>query len=209
MKPAHKLVSNMVTAILLHISLYSMPLVIQSDSAIAQDSSDCFMINSRGQRINLSKLCSGSYSKPNSNLPPTLPNLPSDNVRAEPNGTIKIRIKRFANKIPIIDVVFNGNLTYEMIFDTGASHTLITAEMAQALNVVAYNYANFNIADGSNVKFGVGEVKSIELGSFKIQVMPVVIAKNSNIGLLGHDFFGKFDIKIGQSEIELSPRKLF
>jgi predicted aspartyl protease len=173
------------------------------ESAIAQD---CFMINSQGKRVDLSRLCGSS----DSNTIQTSSQTPKPpEARTEPNGTIKIRIKRFKNKIPIVDVVFNGDRSYEMIFDTGASHTLITSEMAKSLNVVAYNYADFNIADGSNVRFPVGEVKSIEIGSFKIQVFPVVIAEKSNIGLLGHDFFGGFDIKIGQSEIELSPSKFF
>ncbi len=169
------------------------------ENAIAQD---CFMINSRGRRVDLSSLCGISDSK----TTPTTPQTPKS-AKTEPNGTIKIRIKRFKNKIPIIDVVFNGDRSYEMVFDTGASHTLITSEMAKSLSVVPYNYADFNIADGSNVKFPVGEVKSIEIGSLKMQVFPLVIAEKSNIGLLGHDFFGGFDIKIGQSEIELFPRK--
>ncbi|GBO53034.1 hypothetical protein APA_835 [Pseudanabaena sp. lw0831] len=162
------------------------------------------MINSRGRRIDLSKLCGSSDA-----IQPTAQPSRASEVRSDPNGTIKIRIKRFRNKIPTIDVVFNGDRTYEMIFDTGASHTLITSEMARSLSVVPYNYADFNIADGSNVRFPVGEVKSIEIGSFKIQIMPVVIAEKSDIGLLGNDFFGQFDIKIGRSEIELSPRKFF
>ncbi len=177
-----------------------------SDSAIAQDSSDCFMIDSRGRRIDLSKLCGGNDSNP---IKPTAQPPQSSEVRSDPNGKIKIRIKRFRNKIPTVDVVFNGDRTYEMIFDTGASRTLITSEMAKSLSVVSYNHADFNIADGSNVRFPIGEVKSIEIGSFKIQVMPVVIAERADIGLLGNDFFGNFDIKIGRSEIELSPRKFF
>lgn len=206
MKTNKTFINTILASILINLGMMSLDLAVYNDSAIAQDSSDCFMINSRGQRINLSNLCGGGDSKTNQPLPLT-PN-PS-NVTAEPNGIIKIRIKRFTNKIPTIDVVFNGNRTYEMIFDTGASHTLITKDMAQALNVVVYNYADFNIADGSNVRFGVGEVKSIELGSFKMQIVPVVIAEKSNIGLLGNDFFGRFDIKIGKSEIELIPRKPF
>ena len=177
-----------------------------SSNAIAQDSSDCFMIDYRGRRIDLSKLCGSTDA--NTVKPITQPSQTSE-VRSDPNGTIKIRIKRFRNKIPTVDVVFNGNRTYEMIFDTGASHTLITSEMAKSLSVVSYNYADFNIADGSNVRFPIGEVKSIEIGSFKMQVMPVVIAEKADIGLLGNDFFGQFDVKIGRSEIELTPRKFF
>jgi aspartyl protease family protein len=177
-----------------------------SNQAIAQDLEGCFMITSQGKRVNLNSLCSGNSDQ--STQPTGSPSTPAQ-TQTDPNGTIKVRIKRRANGIPIVDVIFNGNRVYEMMLDTGASHTLITQEMARSLNVVPYNYADFTIADGSVIKFPVGEVKSIELGSFKIQVMPVTISSKSDIGLLGNDFYGQFDIKIGKNEIELSPRKLF
>jgi predicted aspartyl protease len=206
MKLSQIVINTTLSSAVITIGMFTLNWGSDRDSAIAQDSSDCFMINSRGRRIDLSNLCGIIDSKPTQ--PSTQPSRASE-VRTEPNGTIKIRIKRFRNKIPTVDVVFNGDRTYEMIFDTGASHTLITSEMAKSLSVKPYNYADFNIADGSSVRFPVGEVRSIEIGSFKIQVMPVVIAAKSDIGLLGNDFFGQFDVKIGRSEIELSPRKFF
>lgn len=206
MKLSQIIANTILSGTVITIGIFTVSWASDSHIAIAQDSSDCFMIDARGRRIDLSKLCGSNDN--NISKPITQPPQASE-VRSDPNGTIKIRIKRFRNKIPTVDVVFNGNRTYEMIFDTGASHTLITSEMSKSLSVVSYNYADFNVADGSNVRFPVGEVKSIEIGSFKIQVMPVVIAEKADIGLLGNDFFGQFDIKIGRSEIELSPRKLF
>jgi len=153
----------------------------------AQDS-DCFMINSKGRRIDLTGLCNGSGSQ---------------------NETVRIPIKRRMRGIPIVEVTFNGNRIYEMMLDTGASRTLITAEMAQTLNVVPDSSEEFDIADGSKVSFPIGKVKSISLGSLKVQMMPVPIATKANMGLLGHDFFGNLDIKIGQNMIELSPRRFF
>ena len=204
MKLFQIIINTILSSSILAIGIFAVNWASDSPNAIAQDSSDCFMINSSGRRIDLSKLCGSSDAIKPITQPPQASEFKSDS-----NGTIKIRIKRFRNKIPTVDVVFNGNRTYEMIFDTGASHTLITAEMAKSLSVVSYNYADFNIADGSNVRFSVGEVKSIEIGSHKMQVMPVVIAEKADIGLLGNDFFGQFDVKIGRSEIELTPRKFF
>jgi predicted aspartyl protease len=206
MKLSQLVINTALSSTVITIGMFTLNWASDRDSAIAQDSSECFMVNSQGRRIDLSKLCGSSDSNPiqPSAQPPRAPE-----VRSDPNGTIKIRIKRFINRIPTVDVVFNGERTYEMIFDTGASRTLITSEMAKSLSVVPYNYADFNIADGSNVRFSVGEVRSVEIGSFKIQVMPVAIAEKADIGLLGNDFFGHFDVKIGRSEIELSPRKFF
>jgi predicted aspartyl protease len=205
MKPSQIIINTIFSSAVITIGIFTLNWASDRNIAIAQDSSDCFMINSQGRRIDLSKLCGGDSNT----IKPTAQPPRASEVRSDPNGTIKIRIKRFRNKIPTVDVVFNGDRTYEMIFDTGASHTLITSQMAKSLSVVSYNYADFNIADGSNVRFPVGEVKSIGIGSFKIQVMPVVIAEKADIGLLGNDFFGQFDVKIGRSEIELSPRKSF
>lgn len=155
------------------------------NQANAQDS-DCFMVNSKGRRIDLSGLCNGSQ-----------------------NETVRIPIKRRMRGIPIVEVTFNGNHVYEMMLDTGASRTLITAEMAQTLNVLPDSSEEFDIADGSKVSFPIGKVKSISLGSLKVQMMPVPIATKANMGLLGHDFFGSLDIKIGLNTIELSPRRFF
>ncbi|MFM7600287.1 MAG: TIGR02281 family clan AA aspartic protease [Pseudanabaena sp.] len=206
MKLSRIIGKTMLSSALITMGIFTLNWAGDRNNAIAQNSSDCFMVNSQGRRIDLSNLCGSIDSKPTqpSNQPPR-----ASEVRTEPNGTIKIRIKRFRNKIPTVDVVFNGNKTFEMIFDTGASHTLITSEMAKSLSVTPYNYADFSIADGSSVRFPVGEVRSIGIGAFKIQAMPVVIAAKSDIGLLGNDFFGQFDVKIGRSEIELSPRKFF
>ena len=206
MKLSQIIINTVLSSAVITIGLFTLNWASDTDIAIAQDSSDCFMINSRGRRIDLGKLCGGSDSN---TIKPTAQPPRASEVRSDPNGTIKIRIKRFRNKIPTVDVVFNGDRTYEMIFDTGASNTLITSEMAKSLSVVPYNYADFNIADGSNVRFPIGEVKSIGIGSFKIQILPVVIAEKADIGLLGNDFFGQFDVKIGRFEIELSPRKFF
>jgi aspartyl protease family protein len=42
---------------------------------------------------------------------------------------LRIPIKRRAAKTPIIDVKFNGNQVFEMVFDTGASGILIKKSM--------------------------------------------------------------------------------
>ena len=205
-------IAALVFCTLLTVELMSQLLISanQGNQAIAQDSSGCFMITSQGKRINLDSLC-GSSDRTENRATQTGSQSPSNASRAKVdiNGTIKIPIKRRLKGIPIVDVTFNSDRVYEMMLDTGASNTLITAEMARSLNVTPYNFADFVIADGSTVRFPVGEVKSIEIGSLKIQVMPVTIAVKSDIGLLGNDFFGHVDIKIGRSEIELSPRKFF
>ncbi|WP_293130705.1 retropepsin-like aspartic protease [Microcoleus sp. bin38.metabat.b11b12b14.051] len=116
------------------------------------------------------------------------------------------KIKRRAGGTPVIDVVFNGNKTFEMIVDTGASGTLITQRMATALGVRQVGTGRAGIADGSVVEFPIGLVRSIRVGGAAIQNVEVAISKQMEIGLLGHDFFGNYDIKIKKDVVEFYVR---
>jgi aspartyl protease family protein len=128
---------------------------------------------------------------------------------AKPSGNQKVfqaKIKRRAGGTPVIDVVFNGNKTFEMIVDTGASGTLITQRMASLLGVRPVRTVRAGIADGSVVEFPIGLVRSIRVGGAAIQNVEVAIAKQMQIGLLGHDFFGNYDVKIKKDVVEFYVR---
>ena len=128
---------------------------------------------------------------------------------AKPSANQKVfqaKIKRRAGGTPVIDVVFNGNKTFEMILDTGASGTLISQRMATALGVRPVRTVRAGIADGSVVEFPIGVVRSIRVGGAVIQNVEVAIAKQMQIGLLGHDFFGNYDVKIKKDVVEFYVR---
>ncbi|MEG3921940.1 retropepsin-like aspartic protease [Microcoleus sp. POL10_C6] len=128
---------------------------------------------------------------------------------AKPPGNPQVfqaKIKRRAGGTPVIDVVFNGNKTFEMILDTGASGTLISQRMATALGVRPVRTIRAGIADGSVVEFPIGLVRSIRVGGAVIQNVEVAIAKQMPIGLLGHDFFGNYDVKIKKDVVEFYVR---
>ena len=134
---------------------------------------------------------------------------PSNPGAQPPAGNQKVfqaKIKRRAGGTPVIDVVFNGNNTFEMIVDTGASGTLITQRMATALRVKPVRTVRAGIADGSVVEFPIGMVRSIRVGGAAIQNVEVAIAKQMPIGLLGHDFFGNYDVKIKKDVVEFYVR---
>jgi aspartyl protease family protein len=118
----------------------------------------------------------------------------------------KAKIKRRDAGTPVIDVVFNGNKTFEMIVDTGASGTLITQRMASLLGVRPVRTGRAGIADGSVVEFPLGIVRSIQVGGAAIQNVEVAIAQRMQIGLLGHDFFGNYDVKITKDVVEFYVR---
>ena len=117
-------------------------------------------------------------------------------------------IKRRANRTPVINVTFNGTQQFEMIVDTGASGTVITQPMAAALGVVAVAKAKANTASANAVEFPIGYIDSIQVGGALVKDVPVAIALSPEleIGLLGHDFFGNYDVTVKRDVVEFHPR---
>jgi aspartyl protease family protein len=157
-----------------------------SSVAKAQDADLCFMTTSSGKKINLGGLCSGSVT--------------------ESSSSVRIPIKRYQAKTPIIDVKFNGNYTTEMVVDTGASGILITQTTADNIKINFPGKAKGSLADGSIVEFDTGTIDSIAVGSLKMNSPKVTIAPKASIGLLGHEFLDNYDWKIVDTFIEFRKR---
>lgn len=117
-----------------------------------------------------------------------------------------IPIKSKSGGIPIVEVTFNGSTTSDMFFDTGASGTLITASVAQALNLKPIGANNVRIADGSIQTMPVMQLKSIETGGRMKTNVVVSMAPGMPIGLLGQDFYAGYDINIKTGVIEFTRR---
>jgi len=116
-------------------------------------------------------------------------------------------IKRREGGTPVIDVTFNGNQTFEMIVDTGASGTLITQQMAIAMGVKPVTKALVDTASQKGVEIPVGFVDSIEVdGAVARNVSVAIAGPDLGTGLLGHDFFGNFDVTIRRDVVEFRVR---
>lgn len=123
------------------------------------------------------------------------------------NGVFRVPITRRMGGTPVVNVTFNGTQTYEMIVDTGASGTLITQAMASALGVTSVGQVRVDTASARDVAFPLGYVNSIEVGgAIATDVVVAVAGPDLSIGLLGHDFFGNFDVTIRQNEVEFRAR---
>ncbi|MFM7406825.1 MAG: TIGR02281 family clan AA aspartic protease [Cuspidothrix sp.] len=153
--------------------------------ATANDPGLCFMVTSSGQKMNLGQLCKVTPTK---------------------ETVWRIPIKRRIAKTPIVDVIFNGNQVFEMVFDTGASGILITQRMATILKPKPMGIIKVSIADGSIVEFPTGIISSVGVGSLVVKNPQIAVARKAEIGLLGHDFFEKYDIKIMDKYIEFHQR---
>ena len=79
--------------------------------------------------------------------------------------------------------------------------------MAEALNVVPVATAKANTVSSQGVEFPVGYLQSMEVGGIKLKQIPVAIAgKELQTGLLGHDFFGNYDVTIKRDVVEFRPQ---
>ena len=155
----------------------------------------CYMVTASGKKTSLGPLCG--------EMPSESTGVTSGTSKAK-NGVYRVPIKRRLASTPVIDVMFNGK-KFEMILDTGASSTLITQRMAIALGLKPSGARQMIIADGSRVKFLTANVGSVTTGGMPARKLTVTVAPNSDIGLLGHDFFDRYDVKIKRSVIEFAP----
>lgn len=174
-------------------------IAVNASRAIAQESEGCFLRNSSGQTVSLSRSVCGFV--PQELTPDTNSDAKSDTK----SGVFLVKIKRRESNIPVIEVTFNGKQKFEMMVDSGASRTVITPAMAAALGIVAQGTVQAQTPNGV-ATFSLGNVTSIEAGGLAIKNVVVPIAPSLNIGLLGHDFFGNKDVTIKQDVIEFRSR---
>jgi aspartyl protease family protein len=163
--------------------------------ASAQDESACYMVSTAGKVVDLSGIC-GSAARPPVQVPTT---------GRRSTGVFQTRIKRRQRGIPVIDVVFNGrngSQVYEMIVDTGASATAITMPMAQALGISTVGMARMTTASQESVNMPLGYVNLIEVNGATAKNVLVAILPVSDIGLLGHDFFGNYEVTVKRDIVE-------
>ena len=167
--------------------------------ATAQEREGCFFVDSKGELMELGHLCPDNREEV---IPDAL---------AE-GGMFEVPIKRKEAGIAVVDVTFNGNKTYEMLFDTGASGILITSKAAQELGVRIFDTATSVIASGEEMEVGIGTVSSVKVGNLTLGETPVAIAPASadeglkGMGLLGQTVYGDYDVTIKENVIEFRPR---
>lgn len=122
-----------------------------------------------------------------------------------PNGLVaQIPVIERRGGTPVVPVTFTGprgEQQFSMLFDTGATGTLITSAMAEALGVVIVGETIVTIADGSQVTLPIAYVDVIEVGGLRKE--GVVVAIGGDVGLLGQDIYGDYGISMGGSTINL------
>ena len=167
----------------------------------AQQENGCYMLDAAGNPINLGHLCNNNNSRtqtirtPRRNAPHNL----------EPEE-FTVPIKRREGGTPVIDVKFNDKYTFEMLFDTGATLTIITTAMAKTLRVKPQGTLPFQTASNSLIYFEIGTIGSANTGGMVSEDLDVAISPTMNIGLLGQNFYDRYDITIKYGTIEFRRR---
>ena len=152
------------------------------------------MLNSAGEFISLAEICNTASSSP------------TTQNSLSPSGTFRIPIKRREGGTPIVEVVFNGKQRFEMLFDTGATGTVITPAMEKALKVKIEAAAIVGTAGGL-IPSPIGRVSSAQAGDLVVNDLAVMVNPHVPYGLLGQNFYGEHDVTIKEREIIVSLRR--
>jgi predicted aspartyl protease len=171
--------------------------------AIAQERDGC-IVNLPGANANLNKLCGSGPSSGSTGS--GAGSVGSGRGGAANKSVFRAPIKRLSGKAPVIEVTFNGTRKFEMIVDTGADSTLITKAMATALRLPIVGTERFGLADGSVVSMPIGRLASMSVDGAVLRNVEVAIADDMDAGLLGHDFFGNYDVQIKRDVVEFRKR---
>lgn len=169
----------------------------------SQEYPGCFMVNAYGQRVSLGHICGEDSTPTPASSDGTQANA---QAKATASGVFSLPIKRRESGIPVVEVTFNGNQNFEMLFDTGASGTTINPKMAENLNIQIERSIPLATAGGT-VEAGVGKVASLQAGDLVVKDVAIVVSPAVPVGLLGQNFFGGHDVTIKEDSIELRSRQ--
>lgn len=162
-------------------------IVLTQNTALAQEYEGCFLINRRGNLIKLRELC---------------PDNSQEVVPTNTSGVFQVPIKRRDGGIPVVDVTFNGNKTYEMMVDSGASITKVTEKMAKEMGLKPDGTIKSQIASGDIIESPTARVASLAVGG---AVSRDVIVAIGSVALLGQNFLGNYEVTIKKDMIEFRP----
>ena len=168
--------------------------------ALTQDSHECFMQDANGNPIDLGHLCGGSQNRANTST------IRTNNTVSNSTDFFVVPIKRRVHGTPVIDVKFNGKYVFEMLFDTGATMTVITKPMAKTLKIKPVGSMPFQTASNNMIFFEIGNVASASAGNMTSNNLDIAVAPTMDIGLLGQNFYGMYDITIKYGTIEFRKR---
>lgn len=115
----------------------------------------------------------------------------------------RVPIQGRSGGIPIVAVTLNGEKTFPMLVDTGASITTITPAMARAIGLRPQGKVRVTVANGQVVEIPRGRISSIHVGDAQLNDLTVLIA---DLPLLGQNFFSEYNVTVGRDFIVFRQR---
>lgn len=164
-----------------------------SSPSNSQQQSGCYLQDIGGRQVDLGYLC-GNDSTSYNNRNFSTPNVFRAKIIGRHGGT------------PVLAVKFNGQQTYPMLLDTGASLTVINPKMAKALKLKRDGVIRVSTPSHNNIPFHTSRLTSLEAGGFAVRNVKVAISPTLPIGLLGQNFFGNYDVTIKKEYVEFRSR---
>ena len=187
---------------ILNLFLFSIVLNAFSIGTHAQNNQVCFMEDENGNPIDISHLCQF-----NTNQNPTIiPNPQAISNTTYERGLYTVPIKRRRAGIPVIDVKFNNKYTFEMMLDTGASLTVLTPAMARTMKIKPEGSLGIQTPSNELTYVPWSQVKSVSTAGIVSKQVQIVISPSLDMGLLGQNFFGIYDVTIKRDVIEFRER---
>ncbi len=120
---------------------------------------------------------------------------------ASPRNSTVVPIKHFTNQRPVVDVLFDGISTFEMVVDRNATHSIVTQRMASLLKLEAVSYQYVYLLDGTPMELSLGRLRSVRLGGAVFTDVYVAIAPDSATPVLGKDCFSPYKVQISGNEL--------
>ena len=116
---------------------------------------------------------------------------------------IRVPIEGRNGGIPIIAVTLNGQRTFPMMVDTGASLTIITPQMARAIGFRQEGSEKIRVGNGDVVDMPRGRISSIRVGDAEIRNFTVLVG---SAPLLGQNFFSEYNVTVAQNAVIFRQR---
>jgi predicted aspartyl protease len=116
---------------------------------------------------------------------------------------IRVPILERVGGIPVIAVTLNGRQTFPMMIDTGASLTVITQEMADAINFREQGKEAIIFGNGQVQELPRGNVSSIHVGDAVMDDFTVLVG---SAPLLGQNFFADYNVTIRENFVFFRPK---
>jgi predicted aspartyl protease len=118
-------------------------------------------------------------------------------------GGFRVPILGRRSGIPVIAVTLDGQETFPMMVDTGASTTMITPEMARAIRFRPQGKESVRVASGQVLEVPVGRISSIQVGGATTNNVEVWVG---NTPLLGQNFISQYNLVMAQDFIVFRPK---